>query len=181
MLHSNPPTIITCINNITALMQMISNNFINKNGMLQHELVMCTFYFNSGGGCLPYPSTSVLLLISQVANNATNYRSLRYSEELAGKIPIVHIKDVCRAHIFCAETLSITGRFLCASSYVTSAEIAKYYLETFPQLNQEYLEDNGREIEWGSRKLEDKGFAYKHSTETILDDSLECVKRPGII
>ncbi|KAM0072272.1 putative dihydroflavanol 4-reductase [Helianthus debilis subsp. tardiflorus] len=87
---------------------------------LKNELEVVTLGCGmvGGGGCLPNPSTSVLLLISQVANNATNYQSLRYSEELAGKIPIVHIVDVCRAHIFCAETPLVTGRFLCASSIV---------------------------------------------------------------
>ncbi|KAJ0797520.1 putative anthocyanidin reductase ((2R,3R)-flavan-3-ol-forming) [Helianthus annuus] len=134
-----------------------------------------------GGGCLTYPTTSVVMFISQIANNSTCYQSLRYLEELLGKIPIVHIEDVCRAHIFCAETPSVSGRFLCASSYVTSAEIAKYYQKTYPQLNQEYLEEHGRFIKWGSKKLEDKGFAYKYSTETILDDCLECAKGSGVI
>ncbi|KAF5811551.1 putative (3R)-2'-hydroxyisoflavanone reductase [Helianthus annuus] len=134
-----------------------------------------------GGGRLPYPSNSVVLLLSQIANNATNYKSLRYVEELLGKLAIVHIEDVCRAHIFCAETPSINGRFFCASSYVSSAEIAKYYQKTYPQLNQEYIEELEREIKWGSKKLEDKGFAYKYSTKTILDDCLECAKGSGLI
>ncbi|XP_076957449.1 NADPH HC-toxin reductase 1-like isoform X2 [Bidens hawaiensis] len=80
-----------------------------------------------GGGCLQYPRGSFLIFISQIVNHVPSYHSLRYMEELLGKIPIVHIEDVCRAHIFCAETPSVIGRYLCASSYVTSAEIAKYY------------------------------------------------------
>ncbi|KAI7752575.1 hypothetical protein M8C21_016987 [Ambrosia artemisiifolia] len=134
-----------------------------------------------GGGHLPYPSNSVVMFVSQIANNATNYQSLRYVEELLGKLPIVHIEDVCRAHIFCAETPSVKGRFFCASSYVTSAEIAKYYQKTYPQLNQDYMEELEREIIWGSKKLEDKGFAYKYSMNMILDDCLECAKGSGLI
>ncbi|KAJ0932653.1 putative anthocyanidin reductase ((2R,3R)-flavan-3-ol-forming) [Helianthus annuus] len=134
-----------------------------------------------GGGCLPYPTTSVLLFISQIANNSTYYQSLRYLEELLGKIPIVHIEDVCRAHIFCAEMPSINGRFLCASSYVTTAEIAKFYQKTYPELNKECLEEHGRETKWGSKKLEDKGFTYNYSIETILNDCLECAMRSDVI
>ncbi|KAM0072270.1 putative dihydroflavanol 4-reductase [Helianthus debilis subsp. tardiflorus] len=145
------------------------------------EVVTLACGLVGGEGCLPYPSSTVLPLVSQISNNVTRYQILRYLEELLGKIPIVHIEDVCRAHIFCAETPSVTGRFLCASSYVTSAEIAKYYQKTYPQLNQEYLEEHGRFIKWGSKKLEDKGFAYKYSTETILDDCLECAKGSGVI
>ncbi|KAJ9539308.1 hypothetical protein OSB04_032041 [Centaurea solstitialis] len=92
-----------------------------------------------GEGHLPYMTDSVMILISQAINNATLYQILRYLEELLGKIPIVHIEDVCRAHIFCAETPLINGRFLCSSSYITSAEMAKYYQENYPQfhVNQE--------------------------------------------
>ncbi|KAJ0932654.1 putative dihydroflavanol 4-reductase [Helianthus annuus] len=145
------------------------------------EVVTLACGMVGGEGCLPYPSGSVLPLVSQISNNVTQYQILRYIEELLGKVPLVHIEDVCRAHIFCAETPSVSGSFLCASSYVTSAEIAKYYQKTYPQLNQEYLEEHGRFIKWGSKKLEDKGFAYKYSTETILDDCVECAKGSGVI
>ncbi|KAJ9539447.1 hypothetical protein OSB04_032180 [Centaurea solstitialis] len=134
-----------------------------------------------GGGHLPYTTGSVMVLISQVINNPTQYHLLRYLEELLGKIPIVHIEDVCRAHIFCAETPLVNGRFLCSSSYISSVEMAKYYQENYPQfhLNQEFLEGPAREIKWGSTKLEDKGFSYKHDMKTILDDCIKCAKRSG--
>lgn len=133
-----------------------------------------------GEGRVPHLAVTVLMFTSQILNNATLYQPLRYLEELLGKIPVVHIEDVCRAHIFCAETPSVNGRFLCASSFVSSTEITKYYLETYSQdyhLNQEKLEDFGREIKWGSKKLEDKGFSYKYSTKMILDECLEWAKR----
>lgn len=132
-----------------------------------------------GGGIVRSGSPTVF--ISQISNDMMRYQQLRYFEELLGKVPIVHIDDVCRAHIFCAETPSVNGRFLCASSFVSSAEMAKHYQKSFPQLKQEYLEERGIEIKWGSRKLEDKGFAYKYSTEMILDGCLECAKRSGIV
>ncbi|KAJ9539305.1 hypothetical protein OSB04_032038 [Centaurea solstitialis] len=143
------------------------------------EVVTLSCGMVGGRGHLPYVTGSVMTLISQVINNATQYQLLRYIEELLGKIPIVHVEDVCRAHIFCAETPLVNGRFLCSSSYVTSAEMAKYYQENYPQfhLNQEYLEGPTREINWGSTKLEDKGFSYKYDIKTILDDCIEYAKR----
>ncbi|KAJ9539204.1 hypothetical protein OSB04_031937 [Centaurea solstitialis] len=162
------------------------------------EVVTLSCGLVGGRGHLPYVASSVMTLISQVINNATRYYLLRHIEELLGKIPIVHIEDVCRAHIFCAEKPLVNGRFLCSSSYVTSADIAKYYLENYPHLhlNQEfiwtlalsrvscfrrYLEGPTREIKWGSTKLEDKGFSYKHNIKTILDDCIEYAKRFGNI
>ncbi|KAD3069085.1 hypothetical protein R6Q59_016929 [Mikania micrantha] len=145
------------------------------------EVVTLACGLVGGGGCMSYPATSVLLLISQIVNIDTSYQCLRYLEELLGKVPVVHIDDVCRAHIFCAETPSVSGRFLCASDYVTSAEIAKYYQETYPQLNEEYLEEHARDIKWGSKRLEEKGFAYKYNTKMILDDCIESAKGSGLI
>nr|XP_043622312.1 putative anthocyanidin reductase [Erigeron canadensis] len=148
-----------------------------------HELEIVTLTCGLVGGAsyLPHLAGSVLTLLSQVLNNAASYNNaLRHMEELLGKIPIVHIDDVWRAHIFCAETPSVQGRFLCARAYISSSEIAKYYQETYPQychFNQEYLREFGRDIKFGSTKLEDKGFAYKYSTKNILDDSIEFAKR----
>ncbi|GJY64009.1 anthocyanidin reductase ((2S)-flavan-3-ol-forming)-like protein [Tanacetum coccineum] len=148
----------------------------NKSNELEVVTLCCGLV---GGGILRSGSPSVF--ISQISSDMMQYQPLRYLEELLGKVPIVHIDDVCRAHIFCAETPSVNGRFLCASSFVSTGEMAKYYQKSFPQLKQEYLEERGIEIKWGSRKLEDKGFAYKYSTEMILDDCLECGKRSGIV
>lgn len=136
-----------------------------------------------GGGHLPFSTGSMMTMISQVINNETQYQILRYLEELLGKIPIVHVEDVCRAHIFCAETPQVNGRFLCSSSYISSAEMAKYYQESYPQfhLKEEYLEGPKREIKWGSTKLEDSGFSYKHDTKTILDDCIESARISGNI
>lgn len=66
------------------------------------------------------------------------YHALRFLEELDGKVPLVHIHDVCDAHIFCMEQSSLHGRFLCASSFLSSSDIATYYRLHHPQLQQKY-------------------------------------------
>ncbi|KAJ9539451.1 hypothetical protein OSB04_032184 [Centaurea solstitialis] len=45
----------------------------------------------------------------------------------------------------------------------------------------QFLEGPAREIKWGSTKLEDKGFSYKHDMKKILDDCIKCAKRSGNI
>lgn len=77
-------------------------------------------------------STGVLM--SQVTKNKRRYQTLRFLEELLGKVPILHVGDVCDAHIFCMETPSIKGRFLCASAYLSSAEIASHYRKNCPDM-----------------------------------------------
>eukprot|EP00256_Glycine_max_P065494 XP_025980089.1 uncharacterized protein LOC112998353 [Glycine max] len=94
------------------------------------------------------------VLIYQAQDNQVAYQSLKFLEELDGKIPIVHVEDVCEAHIFCAENWSINGRFLVASSYASSVDIANYYLQAYPEfhLNHKYLEGPKRDIIWMHKK-----------------------------
>ncbi|MBA0560052.1 hypothetical protein Golob_016978, partial [Gossypium lobatum] len=94
--------------------------------------------------------------------------------ELLGKVPILHVEDVCDAHIFCLEKPSINGRFLCATAYLSSAEIASHYRMIFPdiQIPDEFVEKLDRKIVWGSTKLKDAGFEFKCDVKTILEDSI---------
>lgn len=82
---------------------------------------------------------SVKLLVSQISNDANGYLASRNLEDFLGKLPIVHIEDVCQAHIFCMEEHSITGRFMCASSYVAFTELGDCYQKNYLDfhLNQE--------------------------------------------
>ncbi|KAL3038298.1 hypothetical protein AAZX31_01G124100, partial [Glycine max] len=91
----------------------------------------------------------------------------------------VHVEDVCEAHIFCAENPSINGRFLVASSYASSTDIANYYLQAYLKLhlNHKYLEGPKRDIKWVSTKLTNNGFVYKYDLKMILDDCIICARR----
>ncbi|XVF22406.1 hypothetical protein REPUB_Repub12eG0169700 [Reevesia pubescens] len=134
-----------------------------------------------GDTVLSYTPGSVASLISMLTNHSSPYRAWRFTEELLGKIPIVHINDVCEAHIFCMENPSISGRFLCASSYVSSAEIANFYQLYYPEFHvkQEYLDGPKTDIKWGSTRLIEKGFEYKCDLKMIIDDSIRCGRRTG--
>ncbi|XP_058740644.1 anthocyanidin reductase ((2S)-flavan-3-ol-forming)-like [Vicia villosa] len=82
-----------------------------------------------GGDTLQFfTPSSVEICISQIIENAKGYKSLEFVQEFLGKIPFVHVDDVCEAHIFCMESSSINGRFLCASSYVSLKEIVDHYV-----------------------------------------------------
>ncbi|KAI3444439.1 hypothetical protein Pfo_001104 [Paulownia fortunei] len=124
-------------------------------------------------------SESMACLISQATNDGLRYKILRFLEELLGKVPIVHIQDITEAHLFSMENSHINGRFLCASAFLRSAEIASLIQERRQNISipQEFIEDTKRETRWGSRKLEDLGFQYKCDAEKTIDDSLLCAKR----
>ncbi|XP_034709610.1 anthocyanidin reductase ((2S)-flavan-3-ol-forming)-like [Vitis riparia] len=151
----------------------------NSNGGLEVVTLACGLV--GGDTLLSYTPASVAVLIAQLTDNPYHYQLLRFLEESLGKIPIIHIDDVCEAHIFCMEKPSIHGRFLCTNSYISSAEITDYYQKNHPQfdIKPEYLNGPKRKIKWGSTKLIEEGFEYKYDTSMILDDSIKCGRKMG--
>lgn len=96
------------------------------------EVVSLACGLVGGETLLSYLPSTIEMFISQVRDNQDTYHVLKFLEDTCGKIPVVHVDDVCDAHIFCAEIPSINGRLLVASSYVSSTDIANYYLQTYP-------------------------------------------------
>ncbi|TKY61273.1 Vestitone reductase [Spatholobus suberectus] len=135
-----------------------------------------------GGDTLQaFTPASAAVCIAQIMQNEKAYKSLKFLKELLGKIPLVHVDDVCDAHIFCMESTSINGRFLCASSYISLEEMANHYALHHPEFNvkQEYEDGPKKDIAWVLTKLCDKGFVYKYDAKMILDDCIKCARRMG--
>ena len=98
------------------------------------EVVTLACGLVGGNTCLSYTPQSVVVFLSPIIDDEVAYQSLKFLEHLLGKVPIVHIEDVCESHIFCVEApSSINGRFLCASSYVATSEMANYYNTNHPE------------------------------------------------
>ena len=87
-----------------------------------------------GEALLPNAPSSVQVLASPLTGDLSSYELLKFLQALLGSIPIVHIDDVCKAHVFCVEKSSLSGRFLCASAYPTMQEILDYYEQKYPEL-----------------------------------------------
>ncbi|WVY94757.1 hypothetical protein V8G54_033845 [Vigna mungo] len=135
-----------------------------------------------GGDCLVSSTiNSRVTCIAQIVQNEVAYTALKFLERFLGKIPLAHIDDVCEAHIFCMESTSISGRFLCASSYISLQEMANYYARYHPEFNVKQEDEDGqrKDIKWTSTKLCDKGFVYKYDAKMILDDCIKCARRMG--
>ncbi|KAJ4713897.1 Anthocyanidin reductase-like [Melia azedarach] len=158
---------------------------IGKNNNM--EVVALGLGMVAGDTDLPYSfiPISVMGCLCQIADNEFIYKSVRDTEELLGKIPFVHIDDVCEAHIFCMEKPSISGsRFFCTNVFISSSEMANYYQQNYPDVHikQEYLDVPTKEaVKWGGTKLEEKGFVYKHDMKKVLDDSFNCGKRTAFL
>ncbi|XP_024632112.1 putative anthocyanidin reductase isoform X2 [Medicago truncatula] len=153
----------------------------DENGSGGFEVVSLVVGVVGGETPLSYLPGSVAVITSQLQDNEALYQSLKFLEDICGKIPIVHIDDVCEAHIFCAELPSINGRFLVVNSCASLSEIGNYYSQNYPEfkLKEKYLEGQNRGIKWDSNKLIDNGFVYKYDLKMILDDNIRCLRRVG--
>ncbi|XP_068330993.1 NADPH HC-toxin reductase 1-like [Pyrus communis] len=168
------------------MMEYTHSKILSEKEALKHisdelEVVSIVCGLVGGDTFLPTMPNSMKVLISQITKNERRYKTLRFLEELLGKLPFVHIEDVCTAHILCMEQPSISGRFLCAGAYLSSAEIASHWEKNYPDIRiaKEFVEDIEREIYWGSSKLKKIGFKYKFGAKEILDGTLKWAQKMG--
>ncbi|GMJ00945.1 hypothetical protein like AT4G27250 [Hibiscus trionum] len=159
--------------------EVLSYGCSGKDGGMEVVTLACGIV--GGDTVLSYTPGSVASFISQLTHDALSYQALKYTEELLGKLPIVHINDVCEALFFCMVNPSISGRFLIASSFVSAAELADRFQSHYPEFNvqAENLDGPESDIKWGSTKLIEKGFEYKCDLQMIIDDSIKCARRTG--
>ncbi|XXG82172.1 hypothetical protein AAC387_Pa10g0171 [Persea americana] len=147
------------------------------------EVVSLACALVGGDTLLSHLPLSVEVVISQLTGEEARFRQLKLLQEMLGSVPLIHIDDVCEAHVFCMEQPSMAGRFLCACVCPTIAETAKYFSDNYPKIQTAKGFAGGREkgIGCGSTKLKDMGFDYKYGMKRILDDSVEAARRMGVL
>ncbi|XP_019191147.1 PREDICTED: anthocyanidin reductase ((2S)-flavan-3-ol-forming)-like isoform X2 [Ipomoea nil] len=152
------------------------------------EVVSLALGVVGGNTCLWYCPYTLSIFFSQLTGDKSGQSSLKFVEDLLGKIAVVHIEDVCDAHIFAmkAPNGSMSGRFLCTNSFVSAAEIANYLRQNYPEFNLNLRDQdcsrcmmNGPEgqVVLNYEKLLHKGFTYKKSWKDVIDDSVSCGRR----
>ncbi|KAF6149623.1 hypothetical protein GIB67_011232 [Kingdonia uniflora] len=149
-----------------------------KEGGLEVVALNCALV--GGDTVLSYLSDSQIACLSQLTAITPNlYDHLRLLQEMLGSVPLIHIDDVCEAHIFCMEKPSMTGRFLCTSTCPTHLQMGKYMQENYPEfdIEEKFIEGPETGIKCGSTKLIDSGFEYKYDLKKLLDDTVACARR----
>ncbi|XP_042495861.1 putative anthocyanidin reductase [Macadamia integrifolia] len=156
-------------------------NYECKENKLEFVSLVCGLV--GGDTVLPYIPTSFAMLMSQPLNDPISYGTLEFLQELLGKVPIVHIDDVCEAHVFCMDQRSLQGRFLFTSDFLTTKEIADYFCRYHPEISiaEAFLGRHVSGVCWGSKKLNDIGFKPSYDAKFILDDSVQCLRKKGAL
>ncbi|MBA0835196.1 hypothetical protein Goarm_007491 [Gossypium armourianum] len=154
------------------------NGEANVNGD-KLEVVTLPCGLVGGETLLSFVPLSVAVMFSPLTGDSSTLVALQYMEQLLGSVPIVHIDDVCDAHIFCMEKPTMAGRFICAAANPTIRQIATHFRENYPkyQIPEELMGEEKEGIAWDSSKLVKMGFEYKEDMGKILDDSVKCGRR----
>ncbi|KAG5563417.1 hypothetical protein RHGRI_005989 [Rhododendron griersonianum] len=157
--------------------EVLSYNEI-ENGKLEVVSLACGLV-GGDNTLLSHLPGSVAVFLSQITGNLPSFNNFRFLQELLGSIPLVHIDDVCEAHIFCLEKESVGGRFMCAAAEATLQEIASYYQENYPQfkISQEFKEGPDKRSSCDNTKIMEMGFDYKYGVKDILNGSVDFGRR----
>ncbi|XP_037484265.1 putative anthocyanidin reductase isoform X3 [Triticum dicoccoides] len=103
---------------------------------------------------------------------------------LLGSVPLVHVDDVCEAHVFCMEKSSdvVGGRYLCTTAHTNMHDILEHYARMHPELERiKEVVGEGLRVQANTNKLVELGFKYKYGAEEVLDGSVDCGKRLGLL
>ncbi|KZV14999.1 anthocyanidin reductase-like [Dorcoceras hygrometricum] len=143
------------------------------------EVVTLACGLVGGETLMPNTPGSVLAILGLLTNDEFGYTALKFLENLLAKVPLAHIEDVINALVFCMKEQTMGGRFLCAKGYVSTADMARYYQNKYPEfsIKREHLECPKRYTKWVSVLLEKRGFEYKYDWRVVLDDSVRCAKK----
>lgn len=124
-----------CHKGYTRSKTLAEKAVLSYNEKYNGELEVVTLCCGLVGGetRLSHLPISVEVIFAHLSGNSCLYNSLKLLEEITGSVPLVHIEDVCRAHLFCMERPSMRGRFFCAASHPTVKGIGLFFQDYYPE------------------------------------------------
>ncbi|XP_028761644.1 vestitone reductase-like isoform X5 [Neltuma alba] len=102
------------------------------------------------------------------------------------QLPMVHVDDVARAHVFLLEHPKPRGRYSCSARLATVEKVIEIVSAKFPELQIPTI-DSLRErtslkvSDLSPKKLRDAGFEFKYGLEEMLVDAIGCCKEKGYL
>uniref|UniRef100_A0A8R7PBT7 NAD-dependent epimerase/dehydratase domain-containing protein n=1 Tax=Triticum urartu TaxID=4572 RepID=A0A8R7PBT7_TRIUA len=137
-----------------------------------------------GDTLLPHISDNLHAMLSPLTGVELYHNSLKFLQALLGSVPLVHVDNVCEAHVFCMEKSSdvVGGRYLCTTAHTNMHDILEHYVRRHPELERvKEVVGEGVRVQANTNKLVELGFKYKYGAEEVLDGSVDCGKRLGLL
>ncbi|XP_058219959.1 putative anthocyanidin reductase isoform X2 [Rhododendron vialii] len=94
-----------------------------------------------------------------------------------GSIALVHVEDICSAHMFLMEHARAEGRYICSARSCVMCELVDHLAKEYPFSNLQRCalveEEHGSvPSEISSKKLRDLGFSFKYGLEDIMNHTV---------
>lgn len=125
-------------------------------------------------------------LITGVSPESSEFTQLgNFTQMKFETVSLVHIDDVCEAHIFLMEQPNVEGRHICSAFTLSFPALANMIHKLHPYFSPPVEcdeEDNGIVSQkLSSKKLLDIGFSYKYSLEDIINQTIKSAQMYGIL
>nr|UUY86286.1 dihydroflavonol 4-reductase 1 [Aglaonema commutatum] len=121
---------------------------------------------------------SLITALALITGNKPHYSIIK-------QIQLVHLDDLCNAHIFLFEHSEASGRYICSSHDATIFELAEMIKNRYPEYNVptefEGIDNTIQHVRFSSKKLEDLGFEYQYSMEEMFDMAIQCCREKKLI
>lgn len=126
-----------------SLQKYIESKLVSEKELLRYndsespafEVVTLPCGLVAGDTVLSHVPETVESVVAPLTGREPYFMLPRILQRLLGSVPLVHVDDVCEAHIFCMEQSSLSGRFLCAAAYPTVHDVLDHYSSTYPHLD----------------------------------------------
>ncbi|KAH9803264.1 Epimerase domain-containing protein [Citrus sinensis] len=123
--------------------------------------------------------SSIQVLLSPITGDSKFFSILSSVSNRMGSIALVHIEDICNAHIFLMENDRAQGQYICCVKSCPISEFIDHLKLEYPSSKMQTFEgENQSSVPSviSSEKLKDLGFNYKHGIEDIICQTIaSCV------
>lgn len=127
---------------------------------------------------MPSMPPSLITALAPITGTESHYSILE-------QVQLVHLDDLCLAHIFVYQNPEAEGRYICSSDDTTIIELAKMLKERYPEYNIPTkfpgIADDIQLIRYSSKKLIDLGFKYQYSKEDMFDGAIKTCREKKLI
>ncbi|KAF5198068.1 Dihydroflavonol 4-reductase [Thalictrum thalictroides] len=155
--------------------------FADENGIDLISIIPTTV-----GGLFLTPTVpaSVRVLLSPITGDSEFNAILQAVHNRMGSISVVHIEDICNAHIFLMEHTTAKGQYICSAHSCVMSQLVDSLALMYPcsgiQRSSEEQQDS-IPSEVSSEKLKSLGFAYKYGPKEILQQSISSCLQHGYL
>ncbi|KAF9588279.1 hypothetical protein IFM89_008696 [Coptis chinensis] len=155
--------------------------FANENGIDLISVIPTTV---AGSFLTPTVPASVCVLLSPITGDSEFNSILLAVNHRMGSISIVHIEDICNAHIFLMEHATAKGRYICSAHSCAMSQLVDCLALEYPYFDvQRSSEEQHKTIpsRISSKKLTDLGFEYKYGVGDVIKQSISSCMQHGLL